>query len=114
MFVKKTNNEIRNILSSISPGPSAMHNAIAKLYRHIFSGGTLDQLEQDSMIILVLNPPVNKGVFERKSAGTLYARHLIYMNTLTGDLEIVMPAHWGNIRADELKESLDRLGANYI
>ena len=110
MFSKKTSNEIKNILSNINPGPSTMHNAIAKLYRHMFSGGTFDQLEQDSMLILVLNPPVNKGVFERKSAGTLYARHLVYMNTSTGSLEIITPSHWEKLDPGELKESLDGLG----
>ena len=102
----------KDILGYLKPTTGPMHNAMAKLYRLIFSGGTLDQLERDGVIVLILNPPmnVNKGVFERKSAGTLYARHLVYMNTSTGSLEIVTPVHWEEIMPEELKKSLDDLG----
>jgi len=97
-------------LHNIIDEEANMDNAMAKLYRHIFSGGTIDQIDHEFMIILILNPPVKKGVVKRKSYGTLYARHLVYLNTITGSAEIVNPSHWSNLDPSEIQDAMNKGG----
>ena len=83
-----------------------MHSAVADIYRHIFSGGSLDQMRHEDVIILILNPTFKDGPVKRKSYGTLYDRTVVYINIVTGYIETRQPRSWGNISLDELTEAI--------
>ncbi|KKN36532.1 hypothetical protein LCGC14_0772680 [marine sediment metagenome] len=88
--------------------------AIAKIYRHIFADGTIDQFRKDDIVILILNPAIKSGTVKRKSAGTLYDRTIVYMDTRTGKIEFKTPGSWGNISLSELKDALDESEKNRL
>lgn len=83
-----------------------VRDTIKKIYRHVFNGGTIDQIDQDNMVILIMNPAVKKGVFTRKSYGTLYNRCIVYMDKTTGYSEIVLPSHWSRLSYQDLLDKL--------
>jgi hypothetical protein len=59
--------------------------------------------------MLILNPAVKKGTVKRKSAGTLYDRTVVYVDTRTGHMELKMPKSWGNIDMSEIKDAIDEM-----
>jgi len=102
-------NAVPKQINHMVQAEGAIHTVIKNIYRHIFSGGTIDQIDHEDMIILILNKPVPQGVFRRKSAGTLYDRNIVYLNKTTGDLVLKTPAHWGNLDVAEVRERLDKM-----
>lgn len=88
-----------------------INDVVKKIYRHIFKGGTIDQIDHEDMIIMVLNPPVKKGVFKRKSYGTLYDRNIVYANTKSGEMTMVTPEHWGKLQVQDI---IDKLGEKEV
>ena len=86
-----------------------MPKPIAKIYRHIFAGGTLDQMDHNDVIILILNTAVKDGTVKRKSFGSLYDRTIAYLDTRTGYIELKTPASWGGVDLTEIKETMDVL-----
>lgn len=93
---------------------AAIHPAIIRVYEHIFNGGTIDQINHEDMIILILNPQIKKGSFTRKSGGTLYDRNIVYLNRVTGDVRLKTPAHWGNLDISEVEERLNDMEQNRL
>jgi len=92
-----------------------MHNVMARMYRHCFAGGTFDQLHVDGdVIIIVLNPAVTKGTIKRKSYGTLYDRNVVYLNTVTGHIEMRTPGDWGQLDPAEVRDKLDAMEAEKL
>ena len=86
-----------------------IHPIIRNIYRHIFAGGTIDQIDYEDMVILILNRMIKRGVFRRKSTGTLYDRNIVYINKITGELTLRSPSHWGNLDIGEVEERLNEM-----
>jgi len=91
-----------------------IHHVMARMYRHFFAGGTFDQMREDDVIIIILNPAVKKGTIKRKSYGSLYERTVIYLNTANGYAEVRTPGSWGSLDIAEVQDRLNELDANKL
>jgi hypothetical protein len=92
----------------------SIHPAIQEIYRHVFRGGTVKQINLESIIVLMLEPITRVGVFRRKVTKTpmskLHDRYMVFMHKHTGYVELRKPNDWLGIDIKELEEKLVSLG----